>query len=376
MKATVNGTTTVYIGNYYEQTGSAIRKYYYAGGQRVAMRENSTVYYLLTDHLGSTAITANSSGNRVAELRYKAWGETRYTYGTTPTTYCFTGQREDATIGLYFYNARYYHPALGRFISADPMVPEPGNPQALNRYAYVYNNPLRYTDSTGHLPWWAYVAGVAGLYIVGRAGYEVGTLIVPGADQARRDQIGGSLVTEFADVIERESAARSVDPRLVSAVLRHESAAFERRLLTLWPTMQPGLIANTAEFAQSVLQGDAASIGPGQMQLRRARELEEMGYVTPRRNDFERRLALLNNQTAVEYVAGMLQYVSDQLRSIQGYNDLEFEQQQRLILIAYNWGWTEEFQKHLRDRGFIEMIERAGYDNQTLDEYLRWRENR
>jgi len=376
VKATFGSSTTVYIGNYYEQTGSTIRKYYYAGGQRVAMRENSTVYYLLTDHLGSTAITANSSGNRVAELRYKAWGETRYTYGTTPTTYRFTGQREDATIGLYFYNARYYHPALGRFISADPMVPEPGNPQALNRYAYVYNNPLRYTDSTGHLPWWAYVAGVAGLYIVGRAGYEVGTLIVPGADQARRDQIGGSLVTEFADVIERESAARSVDPRLVSAVLRHESAAFERRLLTLWPTMQPGLIANTAEFAQSVLQGDAASIGPGQMQLRRARELEEMGYVTPRRNDFERRLALLNNQTAVEYVAGMLQYVSDQLRSIQGYNDLEFEQQQRLILIAYNWGWTEEFQKHLRDRGFIEMIERAGYDNQTLDEYLRWRENR
>jgi len=50
------------IGDYYEQTGSTIRKYYYANGQRVAMRENSTVYYLLTDHLGSTAITADSSG--------------------------------------------------------------------------------------------------------------------------------------------------------------------------------------------------------------------------------------------------------------------------------------------------------------------------
>jgi len=109
VKATFGSSTTVYIGNYYEQTGSAIRKYpsaplragYYANGQRVAMRENSTVYYLLTDHLGSTAITANSSGSRVAELRYKAWGETRYTWGTTPTTYRFTGQREDATIGLY-----------------------------------------------------------------------------------------------------------------------------------------------------------------------------------------------------------------------------------------------------------------------------------
>jgi len=114
------------------------------------MRENSTVYYLLTDHLGSTAITANSSGNRVAELRYKAWGETRYADGTTPTTFRFTGQREDATIGLYFYNARYYDPALGRFIAPDTIVPEPGNPQALNRYAYTRNNPLRYTDPTGH----------------------------------------------------------------------------------------------------------------------------------------------------------------------------------------------------------------------------------
>jgi RHS repeat-associated protein len=86
---------------------------------------------------------------RVAELRYKAWGETRYTDGTTPTTYRFTGQREDATIGLYFYNARYYDPALGRFVSADTVVPEPGNPshgdslrsQALNRYRTLTTTP-------------------------------------------------------------------------------------------------------------------------------------------------------------------------------------------------------------------------------------------
>jgi hypothetical protein len=51
---------------------------------------------------------------------------------------------------LYFYNARYYDPALGRFVQADTVVPAPGNPQALNRYAYALNNPLRYTDPTGH----------------------------------------------------------------------------------------------------------------------------------------------------------------------------------------------------------------------------------
>lgn len=86
VKATINGVTTVYIGDYYEQAGSTIRKYYYADGQRVAIRENSTLYYLLTDHLGSTAVTANASGGKYGELRYKAWGETRYTWGTTPTT--------------------------------------------------------------------------------------------------------------------------------------------------------------------------------------------------------------------------------------------------------------------------------------------------
>ncbi len=51
---------------------------------------------------------------------------------------------------MYDYRARFYDPALGRFISADPLVPEPGNPQGLNRYAYVTNNPLRYTDPSRH----------------------------------------------------------------------------------------------------------------------------------------------------------------------------------------------------------------------------------
>jgi len=124
--------------------------YYFAGGQRIAMREGVTVIYLLGDHLGSTSITANSNGTLYTEQRYYPWGDTRYNSpATTPTTYQFTGQRKDAT-GLYFYNARYYDPLLGRFLQADTIIPSPGNPQSLNRYAYVYNNPLRYTDPTGH----------------------------------------------------------------------------------------------------------------------------------------------------------------------------------------------------------------------------------
>ncbi len=150
VEGTMDGVTTVYVGNHYEQSDGTVRKYYYAGGQRVAMRENGTLYYLIGDHLGSTSITANADGGKQAELRYKAYGESRYAWGDTPTSFRFTGQREDDTIGLYFYNARYYDPLLGRFIQADTIVPNPGNPQDLNRYSYVRNNPLRFTDPSGH----------------------------------------------------------------------------------------------------------------------------------------------------------------------------------------------------------------------------------
>jgi RHS repeat-associated protein len=104
------------------------------------MRTDSTLYYLLGDHLGSTSITTDSSGALVSELRYKPWGETRYASGTTPTNYQYTGQRNEVSLGLYFYNARWMDPALGRFISADTMIP-PGV-QGLDRYAYTRNNPL------------------------------------------------------------------------------------------------------------------------------------------------------------------------------------------------------------------------------------------
>jgi RHS repeat-associated protein len=139
IKATLNGVTTAYLGNYYEWSNSAHKKYYYAGTQRIAVNDNGTLYWLLGDHLGSTSLAANgTTGTLTSEQRYKPWGEKRYPTGasTLPTRHRFTGQIEDAEIGLYFYNARSYSAALGRFISADTIVPGAGNPQAFNRYAY------------------------------------------------------------------------------------------------------------------------------------------------------------------------------------------------------------------------------------------------
>ncbi|MBK8129277.1 MAG: RHS repeat-associated core domain-containing protein [bacterium] len=53
-------------------------------------------------------------------------------------------------LGLLYYNARFYAPGLGRFLSADSIVPNPTNPQSLNRYSYVLNSPVNFTDPTGH----------------------------------------------------------------------------------------------------------------------------------------------------------------------------------------------------------------------------------
>lgn len=150
---TVSGvvTKTFYVGNYYELTASGgvttTTKYYYMGAQRIAMKQGSGNYtYLHLDHLGST--NASSGAIQSTGAVYFPFGSARA--GNPPTDYTYTGQKMDVSDGLMYYAARYYDAQLGRFISADTIVPGAGNPQGLNRYSYVLNNPLRYTDPSGH----------------------------------------------------------------------------------------------------------------------------------------------------------------------------------------------------------------------------------
>jgi len=140
-------------------TGEKWTSYYYTGGQRIALRiqdpadpdDIDAVYYPLTDHLGSTSVTAYEDGTYYSELRYKPWGAERYVNGVTPTDFTYTGQRSNTDdFGLMYYNARMYDPSLGRFTSADTVVPGAGNPGAWDRYAYVLNSPVQYQDPSGH----------------------------------------------------------------------------------------------------------------------------------------------------------------------------------------------------------------------------------
>ncbi len=138
-------------------TGQTWRSYYYAGSQRVALRvegdpdpAKNGVYSLHADHLGSASLATTSGGAVHSQQRYSPYGAPRWSSGALPTDYRFTGQRSDeATLGsLYDYGARRYSPVLGRFLSADTLVPSPGNPQSLNRYAYALNNPSCVTRCT------------------------------------------------------------------------------------------------------------------------------------------------------------------------------------------------------------------------------------
>ncbi len=91
----------------------------------------------------------------VSDTKYKAWGDVHYASGTNPTDYTYTGQySHTADFGLMFYceaSLLAYDPSLGRFASADSIVP--AGVQGYDRYAYGLNNPSRYTDPSGHMAW-------------------------------------------------------------------------------------------------------------------------------------------------------------------------------------------------------------------------------
>jgi RHS repeat-associated protein len=137
--------------------------YLMVGGAMIGVRvlhsdESVSTRYFHTDRLGSIAVITDESGTVVERDSYDAWGKRRFPTGaddpsgslTSQTTRGFTGQEELADVGLVHLNGRVYDPLVGRMMSADPFVPDPMNAQAWNRYSYVINNPLAFTDPNGY----------------------------------------------------------------------------------------------------------------------------------------------------------------------------------------------------------------------------------
>jgi RHS repeat-associated protein len=137
--------------------------YLFAGGNMIGMhveRSDGTAAtrFFHKDHLGSVSTITDEYGTVLERLSYDAWGKRRFPDGTddpagsieSQATRGFTGHEELDGVGLVHMNGRVYDPLLGRFGSADPMTESPFSTQGLNRYSYVGNNPINFTDPSGY----------------------------------------------------------------------------------------------------------------------------------------------------------------------------------------------------------------------------------
>ncbi len=158
-------TFTHYVNGNYEKMFAgylwADSHYVMAGGRPVMVRATflgATVHaYLHYDHIGSvTAMTREADGQVVQRLSYDPWGARRAATDWSSAApqglfrRGYTGHEHLDEFGLVHMNGRVYHARLGRMLSPDPVTQSPWHSQSYNRYSYVRNNPLKYTDPSGY----------------------------------------------------------------------------------------------------------------------------------------------------------------------------------------------------------------------------------
>jgi RHS repeat-associated protein len=139
------------------------RNYIFAAGENVAIRHQlgagAFTRYLHKDHLGSVRAITDDAGLVSERLAYDSWGKRRNLDGTDdPGEFAgsiidrgYTGHEHLEEVGLIHMNGRVYDPRLARFMSADPILQSLFDTQGLNRFSYTGNNPLAFTDPSGHL---------------------------------------------------------------------------------------------------------------------------------------------------------------------------------------------------------------------------------
>lgn len=165
-----NGRVTKYVGGIYEEVtrNGETQKIHYVGDMALFISKgantNATYHYeyLHRDHIGSIVALSKGTVNSALDVQWQAngtRGERRYQQWNGPldnaliptsTARGFTDHEHLDSVGLIHMNGRVYDPELGRFMSADPFVQSPYNTQSYNRYSYVFNNPLSFTDPSGY----------------------------------------------------------------------------------------------------------------------------------------------------------------------------------------------------------------------------------
>src|SRR4029077_7840058 len=126
---------------------SPTREYIYSGDTMLAKVESGAIQYYHSDHLSARLMT-DPSGTKIGEQGHFPVGESWYASSTT-TKWQFTSYERDAESGNDFAVARSYINRLGRFSSPDPLAGKPADPQSLNRYSYVGNDPINLVDPSG-----------------------------------------------------------------------------------------------------------------------------------------------------------------------------------------------------------------------------------
>lgn len=180
-KQTNSGTLTYYVNsgnvvlNEISSTGTTTKSMVYGLSSIAEIDQNNVVTYIHQDTLGSTVLTTNQSGGTVTKYEYDPFGQLIGQDGFTNTNYLYTGQEYDQESDLYYYNARYYNPRLGRFITRDPYLGRDGDTLSRNGYTYVKNNPLKYVDPSGEVEEQSvYDKVVNNDYVQGVGGFVVG----------------------------------------------------------------------------------------------------------------------------------------------------------------------------------------------------------
>jgi RHS repeat-associated protein len=151
-KSSASGTTNyTYDGESivveYDAGGVLIAKYAQGIGidEPLAMWRGGAVSYYHADGLGSVTSLTDGSGSAVAAYATDAFGKSIASAGAVINAFRYTGREWDQETALYYYRARYYDPAIGRFLSEDPITFEEGT----NFYRYVDNSPVDWADSFG-----------------------------------------------------------------------------------------------------------------------------------------------------------------------------------------------------------------------------------
>jgi RHS repeat-associated protein len=165
--------TTRYFGAEAEEKGGVYTRYPHMD----VMLQGTTVSFLHRDHLATVKLVTNMSGAVTERTGYAAFGEPK---PTTSLPKGFIGERPDVETGLIYLNARYYDPALGRFISPDDWDPTLAG-VGTNRYAYAGNDPVNKADPNGH-----YVDAMGNWYpgTEREPGYDYNPLENPGTTAA------------------------------------------------------------------------------------------------------------------------------------------------------------------------------------------------